>query len=26
VWMASAMKGEKTVAVALDYQGNVVAK
>lgn len=26
VWMASGMKGGKTVAIALDYQGNVVAK
>lgn len=26
VWMASGMKDGKTVAVALDYQGNVVAK
>ncbi|NTA13827.1 PepSY domain-containing protein [Agrobacterium tumefaciens] len=26
VWMASGMKGGKTIALALDYQGNVVAK
>lgn len=26
VWMASAMKDGKAVAIALDYQGNVVAK
>ncbi|WP_338810845.1 PepSY domain-containing protein [Agrobacterium leguminum] len=26
VWMALGMKGGKTVAIALDYQGNVVAK
>lgn len=26
VWMASGMKGGKTVAIVLDYQGNVVAK
>ncbi|MFB7146835.1 PepSY domain-containing protein [Agrobacterium deltaense] len=26
VWMASGMKGGNTVAIALDYQGNVVAK
>lgn len=26
VWMASGMKEGKTVAIALDYQGNVVAK
>ncbi|MDR6590114.1 PepSY domain-containing protein [Agrobacterium tumefaciens] len=26
VWMASGMKGGKTVAITLDYQGNVVAK
>lgn len=26
VWMASGMKDGKTVAIALDYQGNVVAR
>ena len=26
IWMASGMKDGKTVSVALDYQGNVVAK
>ncbi|AVA24990.1 hypothetical protein [Rhizobium sp. NXC24] len=26
VWRASAMKGSKTVQVALDYQGNIVTK
>ncbi|QDG94394.1 PepSY domain-containing protein (plasmid) [Rhizobium sp. NIBRBAC000502774] len=26
VWMASGMKGGKAMAIALDYQGNVVAK
>lgn len=26
IWMASAMKDGKPVSVALDYQGNVVAK
>ncbi|MGR9162535.1 PepSY domain-containing protein [Rhizobium leguminosarum] len=26
IWMASGMKDGKTVAIALDYQGNIVAK
>ncbi|MEX2697732.1 PepSY domain-containing protein, partial [Rhizobium mongolense] len=26
IWMASATKDGKSVSVALDYQGNVVAK
>lgn len=26
VWMASGMKGGKAMAIALDYQGNVVVK
>ncbi len=26
IWMASGMKGGKAMAIALDYQGNIVAK